>query len=110
MPEKVFIYIPLFFLGVVAGFFYFYHMWKSLIEYGANRKRLLLSMLFRLPFPLIAVLIGSLAGIGGIISVLLGFTAFQTIFLIRRGFKLKREVEEEAKRYEEDGERTLREN
>ncbi len=110
MPEKVFIYIPLFFLGVVAGFFYFYHMWKSLVEYGANRKRLLFSMLFRLPFPLIAVLIGSLAGIGGIVSVLLGFTTFQTIFLIKRGSKLKREVEEEAKRYEEDGERTLREN
>ncbi len=110
MLEKLVIYIPLFFLGFIAGFFYFYHMWKSLVEYGANRKRLMFSMFFRLPFPLVAVLLGSLAGIGGIVSVLLGFTVFQTIFLIKRGIKLKREVEEEAKKYEENGERILREN
>ena len=110
MPEKLLIYIPLYFLGVVAGFFYFYHMWKSLVEYGANKKRLVFSMLFRLPFPIVAVLLGSLAGIGGIVAVLLGFTTFQTIFLIKRGSKLKKEVEQEAKQYQQNGEGTVREH
>ena len=110
MLEKLIIYIPLYFLGLIAGFFYFYHMWKSLVEYGTNKKRLMFSMLFRLPFPIIAVLLGSLAGIGGIIAVLLGFTTFQTIFLIKRGTKLKKEVEEEAKQYQQNEEGSFREN
>jgi len=46
--------------------------------------------------------------LGGIISVLLGFTTFQLIFLIRKGTQLRKQVEEEAEKYNEDG--TLKEN
>ncbi len=108
MPEKLIFYIPLFFLGVVAGFFYFYHMWKSIVNYGTQKSKLFSSMFVRLIFPIAAVLLGSLAGIGGIISVLLGFTTFQLVFLIRKGTQLKKQVEEEAEKYNEDG--TLKEN
>ena len=100
MPVKVLLYFPLFILGIVAGFFYFSHMWKSINIYGAEKNKIMKSMLIRLPIPIVAVLVGSVAGIGGIISVLVGFTVFQLFFLVKTGIKLKQEVEEEAKKAE----------
>ncbi|NPA53419.1 MAG: ATP synthase subunit I [Aquificae bacterium] len=94
---KILLYFPLFILGVIAGFFYFSHLWKSINIYGTEKNKILLSMIIRLPIPVGAVLIGGfLAGIGGIISVLIGFTLFQVVFLVNIAKKLKKEVEAEA--------------
>ncbi len=96
MDLKILLFFPMFLLGITAGFFYFTHMWKSINIYGAEKNKVLKSMLIRLPIPIIAVLTGSLAGIGGIISVLVGFTTFQIFFLVKTGKKLKDEIEKEA--------------
>ncbi len=98
MSVKVLFYFPLFILGIIAGFFYFTHLFKSVNMYGTNKGKVLRSMFLRLPIPIIAALIGSVAGVGGIVSVLLGFTAFQIYFLVKVGTKLKKEVEEEAEK------------
>jgi len=98
MSVKVLFYFPLFILGLVAGFLYFTHLFKSVNMYGTEKGKVLRSMFLRLPIPIAAALIGSLAGVGGIVSVLLGFTAFQIYFLVKVGTKLKKEVEEEAER------------
>ncbi len=99
MSVKVLFYFPLFILGLLAGFFYFTHLFKSVNMYGTEKGKVLRSMFLRLPIPIIAALIGSVAGIGGIVSVLVGFTTFQIYFLVKVGTKLKKEVEEEAEKF-----------
>ncbi len=95
----ILIYILLFFLGFIGGVFYFWHMWKSIGSYGADKSKILMSMIFRAPIPIAFALIGYLVGkFEGIISVLIGFTIFQIIFLVKKGSQLKRELEEEAKK------------
>ncbi|WP_456400873.1 ATP synthase subunit I [Persephonella sp.] len=96
MDLKVLFYFPLFLLGLISGFFYFSHMWKSINIYGTEKNKVLKSMLIRLPIPILSVLLGSLAGVGGIISVLLGFTVYQIFFLVKTGKRLKEEIEKEA--------------
>ncbi|WP_456383858.1 ATP synthase subunit I [Persephonella sp.] len=98
MSLEVIFYFPLFLLGVAAGFLYFTHLFKSINAFGADKGKVMRSMLIRLPIPIIATLLGSLAGIGGIISVLAGFTVFQIYFLVKIGSQLKKEVEEEAEK------------
>jgi fatty acid desaturase len=94
---KVLLYFPLFILGLIAGFFYFSHLWKSINIFGTEKNKILMSMLIRLPIPIAAVLVAAfIAGVGGIISVLVGFTVFQIVFLVKMGIKLKKEVEAEA--------------
>ncbi len=94
---KVLLYFPLFILGVVAGFFYFSHLWKSVNIFGTDKGKILMSMVIRLPIPIVSVLIAAfVAGVGGIVSVLLGFTVFQIVFLVKMGSKLKKEIDEEA--------------
>ena len=96
---KVLLYFPLFLVGLAAGFFYFSHLWKSVNIFGPEKGKILKSMIVRLPVPILAVLLSAyIAGIGGIISVLLGFTTFQIVFLTKMGLKLKKEVEEEAEK------------
>jgi len=102
MSVEILFYFPLFILGVIAGFFYFTHLLKSVNAFGTDKGRVMRSMLIRLPIPIVAVLVGSLAGIGGIISVLLGFTAFQIYFLVKVGSQLKKEVEEEAEKFSQE--------
>ncbi|WP_029522531.1 ATP synthase subunit I [Persephonella sp. KM09-Lau-8] len=102
MSVEVLFYFPLFILGLVAGFFYFTHLFKSINNFGTDKGKVLRSMIIRLPIPVIAVLIGSLAGIGGIISVMVGFTTFQIYFLVKVGTQLKKEVEEEAERLSQE--------
>ncbi|NPA57815.1 MAG: ATP synthase subunit I [Aquificae bacterium] len=106
---KVVFYFPLFLLGMAVGFIYFTHLFKSINTFGTDKGKVLRSMLIRLPLPIIAVLLGSLAGIGGIISVIAGFTVFQIYFLVKVGTQLKREVEEEAQRMAEEEEGTGKE-
>lgn len=97
----ILIYIPLFILGFLSGVIYFWHMWKSIGTYGAEKSKVLMSMVIRLPFPIGAALIGYMfAKFGGIIAVLVGFTMFQIIFLVKKGQTLKKELEEELKREE----------
>ncbi|WP_457639992.1 ATP synthase subunit I [Persephonella sp.] len=98
MSLEVIFYFPLFLLGLLSGFLYFTHLFKSVNNFGTDKGKVMKSMLIRLPVPIIAVLLGSLAGIGGIISVLVGFTVFQVYFLVKVGAQLKKEVEEEAER------------
>ncbi len=94
---EVLLYFPLFILGLIAGFFYFSHLWKSINIFGTEKNKILMSMLIRLPIPIAAVLVAAfIAGVGGIISVLVGFTVFQIVFLVKMGIKLKKEVEAEA--------------
>ena len=94
---KVLLYFPLFLVGIAAGFFYFSHLWKSINIFGTEKNKILMSMLIRLPIPIGAVLFAAfVAGVGGIISVLVGFTIFQIVFLVKMGIKLKKEVEAEA--------------
>ncbi len=101
MDIKVLWYFPLFLIGLGAGFFYFSHLWKSVNIFGPQKGKILKSMIVRLPIPIIAVLFSAyVAGVGGIVSVLVGFTVFQIVFLTKMGIKLKKEVEEEAKRLE----------
>ncbi len=101
MSVKVILYFPLFIVGLIAGFFYFSHLWKSVNIFGTEKSKIMMSMIIRLPIPIIAVLSGAfLAGVGGIVSVLVGFTLFQIVFLVKMGIKLKKEVEEEAKNLE----------
>ena len=102
MPIEVLFYFPLFILGIVASFFYFTHLFKSISNFGTDKGKILRSMIIRLPIPIVAVLIGSLAGIGGIISVMVGFTVFQIYFLVKVGTKLKKEVEEEAEKLSQE--------
>ncbi len=102
MSLKVLFYFPLFVLGIIAGFFYFTHLFKSVSSFGTDKGKVLRSMMIRLPIPVVAVLLGSLAGIGGIISVLVGFTVFQIYFLVKVGTQLKKEVEEEAERLSQE--------
>ncbi|WP_457622420.1 ATP synthase subunit I [Persephonella sp.] len=110
MDLKVLFFFPLFILGIVAGFFYFSHMWRSINIYGTEKNKILKSMIIRLPIPIIAVLIGSFAGVGGIISVLLGFTTFQIYFLVKTGKKLKEEIEKEAEEYDKESKEDTKEN
>ncbi len=101
MSVKVLLYFPLFIAGLIAGFFYFSHLWKSVNIFGPQKSKIMMSMIVRLPVPIVVVLIGAyLAGVGGIVSVLLGFTTFQLFFLVKMGKKLKKEVEEEAEKQE----------
>ena len=94
----VIVYFSLFILGFIAGFFYFYHMWKSIGTYGAKKSKILLIMIFRAPIVIISALIGYfLAKFEGIIVVLIGFTTFQIIFLIKKGSQLKKELDEYIK-------------
>lgn len=93
------IYIPLFILGFLSGVVYFWHMWRSIGIYKAKGSKVLMSMIVRLPFPIGAALIGYMvAKFGGIVAVLVGFTTFQIIFLVKKGQTLKKELEEELKR------------
>lgn len=97
----ILLYIPLFILGFVAGLFYFWHMWKSIGSYGTQKSKVLMSMVVRLPLPVGAALAGYMvAKFEGIIAVLVGFTAFQIIFLVKKGQSLKREMEEELAKEE----------
>jgi len=98
MSMDVIFYFPLFLLGVLAGFLYFTHLFKSITAFGVDKGKVMRSMIIRLPIPIIATLLGGLAGIGGIISVLAGFTVFQIYFLVKVGSQLKKEVEEEAEK------------
>jgi hypothetical protein len=92
----ILIYIPLFILGFVSGVLYFWHMWKSIGTYGAAKNKILMSMVFRVPIPIGAALVGYLIGkFEGVIAVLLGFTTFQVIFLVKKGQQLKKQLEEE---------------
>ncbi len=101
MSVKVILYFPLFIIGLIAGFFYFSHLWKSVNIFGTEKSKIMMSMIIRLPIPIVAVLLGAfLAGIGGIVSVLVGFTLFQIVFLVKMGIRLKKEVEEEAENLE----------
>ncbi|MCX7759693.1 MAG: ATP synthase subunit I [Hydrogenothermaceae bacterium] len=100
------IYIPLFILGFISGVIYFWHMWKSIGVYGTEKSKVLMSMIVRLPFPIGAALIGYVLGkFEGIIAVLIGFTTFQIIFLVKKGQALKKELEEELKRQEREVEK-----
>ncbi len=95
----ILIYILLFFLGFISGVFYFWHMWKSIGSYGADKSKILMSMIFRAPIPIGFALIGYLIGkFEGTIAVLIGFTTFQIIFLVKKGSQLKKELEEEVKK------------
>ncbi|MCX7738699.1 MAG: ATP synthase subunit I [Hydrogenothermaceae bacterium] len=98
----VLLYPFLFILGFLSGLVYFWHMWKSIGNYGTKKSKVLMSMVVRLPFPIVASLVGYLIGkFEGIIAVLVGFTTFQIIFLVKKGKALKRELEEELKRESE---------
>ncbi len=100
---KALLYFPLFLIGLAAGFFYFSHLWKSVNIFGPEKGKILKSMIVRLPVPIVAVLLSAyIAGVGGIISVLLGFTTFQIVFLTKMGLKLKKEVEEEAEKLSDE--------
>lgn len=78
-------------------------MWKSIGSYGTQKSKVLLSMVVRLPFPIGAALLGYLLGkFEGIIAVLVGFTTFQVMFLVKKGQALKKEMEEEIKSKNED--------
>jgi hypothetical protein len=93
----IIIYTGLFILGFIAGLIYFWHMWKSISTYGANKSKILSSMIFRAPVVIAAALLGYMvAKFEGIIAVLIGFTTFQIIFLVKKGSQLKKELEEEA--------------
>jgi len=93
----IIIYTGLFILGFIAGLIYFWHMWKSIGTYGANKSKILSSMIFRAPVVIAAALLGYVvAKFEGIIAVLIGFTTFQIIFLVKKGSQLKKELEEEA--------------
>jgi len=93
---KILVYIPLFFIGFIAGILYFSHMWKSIHTFGTDKSKVFLSMILRVPIPIIASFIGYfIAGLNGILSVLAGFTVFQIIFLIKKGKDLKNQVEKE---------------
>ena len=95
---SIIIYVGLFVLGFIAGFFYFYHMWKSIAAYGASKSKILSSMVFRAPIVIISALIGYfLAKFEGIIAVLVGFTAFQIIFLVKKAGQLKKELDDYIK-------------
>lgn len=98
----VLLYPFLFILGFLSGLVYFWHMWKSIGSYGTEKSKVLMSMVVRLPFPIVASFVGYLIGkFEGIIAVLVGFTIFQIIFLVKKGKALKRELEEELKRESE---------
>ncbi|WP_245596369.1 ATP synthase subunit I [Sulfurihydrogenibium subterraneum] len=95
----ILIYIPLFILGFISGILYFWHMWKSIGTYGAAKNKILMSMVFRVPIPIGAALVSYLIGkFEGVIAVLIGFTAFQVIFLVKKGKQLKKQLEEELEK------------
>lgn len=101
------LYILFFLVGLVAGGFYFTHLWKSINAYKSDKGKIIFSSFIRFPVPLIAVFVAGLfAGIGGILSVIFGFTVFQFIYLVKKGSQLKKEIEEYAKSQEsnKDGE------
>jgi len=101
----IIIYTVLFILGFIAGLIYFWHMWRSIGIYGANKSKILSSMIFRAPVVIAAALLGYMIGkFEGIIAVLIGFTTFQIIFLVKKGSQLKKELEEALK--EENLEKT----
>ncbi|MGB9766152.1 MAG: ATP synthase subunit I [Sulfurihydrogenibium sp.] len=94
-----FLYPLLFILGFVSGVLYFWHMWKSVGTYGAEKNKILMSMVFRVPFPIGAALLGYIIGkFEGVIAVLLGFTTFQVIFLVKKGQQLKKQLEEDLEK------------
>ncbi len=103
MLIKIFIiYIPLFFAGILVSHLYFSHMIKSLQVENITKAKLVKSLLFRLPIPIIAFLIAGLLGkIIGILSLFAGFTVYQIHFLVKTGKKLKEEVEKEAENLKE---------
>ncbi|WP_297889931.1 ATP synthase subunit I [Sulfurihydrogenibium sp.] len=95
----ILVYILLFILGFLSGLMYFWHMWKSIGTYGAQKNKILMSMVFRVPIPIGAALIGYLVGkYEGVISVLIGFTVFQIVFLVKKGQQLKKQLEEEVEK------------
>lgn len=95
----ILLYIFLFVLGFISGVLYFWHMWKSIGTYGAQKNKILMSMIFRVPIPIGAALLGYIIGkFEGVIVVLIGFTVFQTIFLVKKGQQLKKQLEEEIEK------------
>lgn len=99
--SDILFYILFFFVGLAAGGFYFTHLWKSINTYKSNKGRIIFSSFIRFPIPLLAVFVAGLfAGIGGILSVIFGFTVFQFIYLVKKGSQLKKEIEEYAKSQE----------
>jgi len=102
MILKVFIlYIPLFFLGIVISYLYFSHMIRSLQIENVSKSKVIKSLFFRLPIPVIGFLIaGFLGKIWGILSLFAGFTVYQVYFLVKVGKRLKEEVEKEAESLE----------
>jgi len=97
------IYIFLVFLGALSGAFYFRNLWRSVSEHKTNKGRLIFSSFLRFPVPLVSAIIGGfLAGVGGIIAVIAGFSIFQVIYLIKKGSQLKQDLEEYAKQLKEE--------
>ncbi|RMA97061.1 ATP synthase subunit I [Hydrogenothermus marinus] len=101
--EKILIYGFLFILGLLAGFFYFTNLWKSVNQHKENKSKLIFSSFLRFPIPIIAAIIGGfLAGVVGIIIVIFGFSVFQIFYLVKKGSQLKKDLEEYAKTLEEE--------
>jgi len=99
--SDILLYTLFFIIGLIAGGFYFTHLWKSVSAYKSDKTKIIFSSFIRFPVPLIAVFVaGFLAGIGGILSVIFGFTVFQFVYLIKKGSQLKKEIEEYAKSLE----------
>jgi hypothetical protein len=74
-------------------------MWKSIGTYGSEKNKILMSMIFRVPIPIGSALLGYMIGkFEGVIAVLIGFTTFQIIFLIKKGQQLKKQLEEEVEK------------
>ena len=98
---KILIYIPLFFLGVGISYFYFTNMVKNLSTESITKSQIIKGMILRLPVPVIGFfLAGFIAGIGGILSLFVGFTVFQIYFLVKAGSKLKLEIEKDNENLE----------
>ena len=93
---KILLYIPLFFLGIGISYFYFTNMIKNLSTDSISKSQIFKGMILRLPVPVIGFFIaGFIAGIGGILSLFVGFTVFQIYFLAKTGSKLKMEIEKD---------------
>jgi len=98
---KILVYLLLFFAGLGVGYVYFTNMIKNLDIENVSKGKLIKSMLFRLPIPVIAFfLAGFVAGVSGILSLFAGFSVFQIYYLIKVGGKLKEEIEKEAENLE----------
>lgn len=95
--SQILLYILFFVVGLIAGGFYFTHLWKSVNAYKSDKSKIIFSSFIRFPVPLVAVFVaGFFAGIGGILAVIFGFSVFQFIYLIKKGSQLKKDIEEYA--------------